>query len=526
MSSAVITAGTDPARTDLAEPHMAETLAVLGLAVEYVRAEGDTLYYRDGRGEEKAVLDLVGAFGATILGHHDPDVVAYARSLLDARLPVYAQFSLHPYADAVARRLNRVLEREFGEAEPYFAVFANSGAEANEVALKHAELDRVTRLAELRETLRANRAKARTALAEGGAVLADDARAALGVDGAEALLDAAARAETERLAAPPVLLALEGSFHGKLVGSVQLTHNPAFRLPFGSLAARCLFVPADRPDELARIVEGERRTVVDFAVDAGVVRVVEREVPVFCAFVLEPVQGEAGIRALSEETARTVQRVCASVGCPIVVDEVQSGMGRCGSFFASAAIGLRGDYYTLAKSLGGGVAKAAVTLVRASRYRRDFDLIHSSTYAKDGFSTRIAGKVIDLLEADGGAAYRLAAARGAALMTELRAVQAAYPDVVRDVRGRGLMAGLEFHDQSASAAPEIRARADMFGYFASGYLLRAHAIRVFPTASAVHTLRFEPSIRLTDADIARTGAALRDLCGVLRAQDAARLLDR
>ncbi|MDX6740232.1 aspartate aminotransferase family protein [Actinocorallia sp. A-T 12471] len=524
MSSAVITAGAHPAQTDLAEPHMAETLALLGLAVEYVRAEGDTLYHRDDQGGERAVLDLVGAFGATILGHHDPDVVAYAKSLLDARLPVYAQFSLHPYADAVARRLNRVLEREFGEAEPYFAVFANSGAEANEIALKHAELDRVTRLADLRESLRANRARARTALAEGRAALADDALAAFGVADADALLEAAERAEAEHLSAPPVLLALEGSFHGKLVGSVQLTHNPSFRLPFSSLAARCEFVPADRPDELARIVQGARRTVFDFALDARIIRLVERDVPVFCAFVLEPIQGEAGIRALTEEAARTIQRVCASVGCPIVVDEVQSGMGRSGSFFASAGIGLRGDYYTLAKSLGGGVAKAAVTLVRASRYRRDFDLIHSSTYAKDGFSTRIAGKVIDLLEADGGAAYRVAAERGAALMTELRAVQAEYPDVVKDVRGRGLMVGLEFHDQTESAAPEIRERADMFGYFASGYLMRAHAIRIFPTASAVHTLRFEPSIRLADADIARTGAALRDLCGVLRAQDAARLL--
>ncbi|ROO86837.1 acetylornithine/succinyldiaminopimelate/putrescine aminotransferase [Actinocorallia herbida] len=529
MSSAVIAehaAEPVPAEPHLAEPYMARTLAVLGLSVEYVRAEGDTLYHRDEQGAERAVLDLVGAFGATILGHNDPDVVAHAKAILDARLPVYAQFSLHPYADTVARKLNGILTRELGEAEPYFAVFANSGAEANEIALKHAELDRVTRLAELCGALHENRENARAALVEGTAVLADDAFAVLGVDvhDADHLLKAAELANAESLSAPPVLLALEGSFHGKLVGSVQLTHNPSFRLPFSSLAAQCRFVPADRPEALARIVEGERRTVFDFTLDAGVVGVVERDMPVFCAFVLEPIQGEAGINVLTEETARHIQQVCAAVGCPIVIDEVQSGMGRSGSFFASAGIGLRGDYYTLAKSLGGGVAKAAVTLVRASCYRQDFDLIHSSTYAKDGFSTRIAEKVIDLLETDGGAAYRLATARGEALMTELRAVQAEFPDVVKEVRGKGLMVGLEFHDQSVAAAPALREKADMFGYFAAGYLMRAHAIRIFPTASAVHTLRFEPSVRLTDAAIARTGAALRDLCGVLRAQDAARLL--
>ncbi|MEU6670381.1 aminotransferase class III-fold pyridoxal phosphate-dependent enzyme [Streptomyces sp. NPDC046727] len=173
---------------------------------------------------------------------------------------------------------------------------------------------------------------------------------------------------------------------------------------------------------------------------------------------LEPIQGEAGIRVLDREAVRRVQEECARADCPIVVDEVQSGMGRSGAFFAASHPGLQGDYFTLAKSLGGGVAKAAMTLVRTSRYRKEFELVHSSTYAKDSFSTLIAGRTVALLEADGGRAYRLAEERGNRLLAMLEGLRKEYGTVVKDVRGRGLMAGLEFHDQSGSPTPRSTAR--------------------------------------------------------------------
>lgn len=90
----------------------------------------------------------------------------------------------------------------------------------------------------------------------------------------------------------------------------------------------------------------------------------------------------------------------------------------------------------------------------------------------------------------------------------------------------GLMIGLEFHDQSDSTCEVIRehARAGVFGYVAAGYLLRAHAIRIFPTASAMNTLRFEPSVYLTDAEIDHADSGLRGLCTVHRDQDGKSLL--
>ncbi|WP_309031452.1 aspartate aminotransferase family protein [Streptomyces alfalfae] len=519
------TVSADP---QLAEPYLLGWLASLGLDVEYVRAEGNTLYYLGENGEEIPVLDFAGGYGSLILGHNHPEIVAHAQQLIGSQTPVHAQFSRHPYANDVAVALNRILRRELGTEENYSAIFANTGAEAVEAAVKHAELDRGLRLAALREELAENLATARDAVT-GGARVAPEAYRLVGVeeregaDGFEALAAEIERRNAEQTGRPPVLLTLEGGFHGKLVGSVQLTHNEGYRTPFAALATPSRFVPAGNAPALKAVLENERATVFDLVVEDGTVSVTERNSPVFCAFVLEPIQGEGGIRVLSEEFAQEIQRACAEVDCPIIVDEVQSGMGRSGDFLASSALGLRGDYYALAKSLGGGIAKTSVMLTRQSRYRSEFELVHSSTFAKDAFSCLISQKVLEMLEADDGAAYRAVRERGAKLMDMLAEVRADFPDVVKDVRGRGLMLGLEFHDQSGSGSEAIRESAPLLGYTVAGYLMREHRIRTFPTASAVNTLRFEPSLYLTDAEIGRLEQGLRAVCGLFRTHDGAGL---
>ncbi|MCX4783646.1 aspartate aminotransferase family protein [Streptomyces sp. NBC_01264] len=519
------TVSADP---QLAEPYMLGWLASLGLDVDYVRAEGNTLYYLGESGEEIPVLDFAGGYGSLILGHNHPEITAYAQQLLGAQTPVHAQFSRHPYANDVAVALNRILQRELATEENYSAIFANTGAEAVEAAVKHAELDRGIRLAELRERLDGNLAAARAAVADGAGVAAHAYRLA-GVDaqegaaGFEALATEIVRRNAEQTGRPPVLLTLEGGFHGKLVGSVQLTHNEGYRAPFAALATPARFIPAGSAQALKAALESERATVLDLVVEDGTVSVVELNSPVFCAFVLEPIQGEGGIRALSAEFAREIQRACAEVDCPVIVDEVQSGMGRSGDFLASAALGLRGDYYALAKSLGGGITKTSVMLTRQSRYRSEFELVHSSTFAKDALSCFISKKVLEILEADDGAAYRTVRERGGKLLGMLEAVGADFPDVVKDVRGRGLMLGLEFHDQSGSRSEAIRESAPLLGYTVAGYLMREHRIRTFPTASAVNTLRFEPSLYLTDAEIDQLERALRGACLVFRTHDGAGL---
>ncbi|MFE0424856.1 aspartate aminotransferase family protein [Streptomyces sp. NPDC058953] len=537
--------------SELADPLLLQWLAALGLGVEYVRGEGNTLFLTADDGTETAVIDYAGGYGSLVLGHNHPGIVAAARSFLDAGTPTLAQGSRQPAASRVAAVLDGIVRREFGTDEPYFSVFSNSGAESVEVALKHAEFDRGLRIRAIHEEIAGHLDAAAAAVRAGEAKPPDAVFEALGIGaaaepapdtphtpddagapdnaadndtsdtGGEWWVRAVLRENARRAARPPLLLTLEGSFHGKLIGSVQLTHNAAYRTPFEAMAPPARFIPFDRPEALAGVFERERGVLLDVVVENGEVGVRERGFPVFAAFVCEVILGEGGIRRVTPGAAAEIQRACAAADCPIVVDEIQSGMGRTGAFFASSHIGLRADYYTLAKGLGGGLAKTAVTLIRGGRYRPEFELVHTSTFAKDTFSSTIALRTLELLEADDGRAYRLAREGGERLTEVFDALRAAFPEVVKDVRGTGLMLGLELHDQSGSVMEAVRdaARSGTFGYLVAGYLLRVHRIRTFPTASAVNTLRFEPSVLLTEEEVRRLDIALRELCEVLREGD-------
>ncbi|WP_344074729.1 aminotransferase class III-fold pyridoxal phosphate-dependent enzyme, partial [Nocardiopsis metallicus] len=338
---------------------------------------------------------------------------------------------------------------------------------------------------------------------------------------ADALAEGVRSDNAARLAAGPLFLALEGGFHGKLVGSVQYTHNEVYRSPFSALAAQARFVPPNDAGALRAAVAAEDARLDTLTVVDGQVLRTAVPFPLFCALLVEPVQGEGGIHELTAEFAEQIRLVSQEIDCPVIVDEIQSGMGRTGAFLSSAQIGLEGDYYTLAKTLGGGVAKAGVMLVRENRYREAFEMVHSSTFAKDAFSCLVGNRVLEVLEADDGAVYRRAAERGERLRRMLELIVEDYPQVLREVRGRGLILGLEFADQSESGSEEIRerARSGFFGYHLAGYLLREHRIRVFPTASAMQTLRFEPSVYITDAEVDRLEQGLRELCRLLRDGD-------
>lgn len=503
---------------EITEPNMRALLGSVGLDVEYLRAEGNTLVQAGADGEDVAVLDHVGGYGSLLLGHNNPEIVAHAKKLLDARTPVHIQFSRHSSANRLALALNRILHRELETTEDYLAFFASTGAEAVETAIKHAELDRRMRIGALIAEIDSHVEEVRAASRSGSASVPGSVQAELGVSGPEELI-AHVRAHNEALLAkPPLFLALEGSFHGKLAGSVQLTHNPVVRDPFQALAAQARFVPIDRPDALAKVVDSEQAALLDLTIDGGLVTVVPRNYPVFTAFLVEPVQGEGGINVLSEEFATQLRRTADALDVPVVVDEIQCGMGRTGTFLAGSAVGLRGDYYTLAKSLGGGIAKISILLIRQAKYRPEFEFLHSSTFAKDGFSTAIALKVVELLEAEDGAAYRRAAELGTRLKSALDGVAADFPGVVKAVRGKGLMLGLEFEEQTGSPSEPVRDAAlqGILGYVIAGYLLREHRIRIFPTASAPNTLRFEPSLQLTDEEIEQTATALRAVSAILR----------
>ncbi|WP_159061060.1 aminotransferase class III-fold pyridoxal phosphate-dependent enzyme, partial [Streptomyces hygroscopicus] len=128
---------------ELAERYLGNALSAWGLDVEYDRAQGDTVYLPGPDGGRTAVTDFVGGFGSLFFGHNHPELVAHAKALLDAGTPSHAQLSKRTEAQRVAAALDAIVRRELGATEPYEVVFANTGAEAVEAAMKHAELARV-----------------------------------------------------------------------------------------------------------------------------------------------------------------------------------------------------------------------------------------------------------------------------------------------------------------------------------------------------------------------------------------------
>ena len=537
--------GSDPARPpidaadpgDLAEhqhlkPLLAARLRATGLDVAYQRGRGDTLYYREAGGREVAVLDLVGGFGASLLGHNHPRVVARAIELLRGERPFHAQASLRAAAARLGRRLCAQVERATGR--PAVAHLASTGAEAVEAAIKHAEMERRRRVDRILERIGQEQHDVRRRLRDGSAAVSgrlfERACRLFGlsrIDGIDDLflrLYHLARAELDR---PPAFLAVEGAFHGKTSGSLKLTYRAEYQAPWRSIGPSSAFLPAGDAAALAQALEAATLRYVDLEVgDGGELELAPRALVNVAACFVEPIQGEGGMHEIGRDDLLRLRAAADRHGFPLVFDEIQCGMGRTGAFFAAEHAGVAGDYYLLSKALGAGLAKISALLVARERYIEEFGVLHTSTFADDDFSSEVALAGLDLLEEDDGALMRRCAATGELFVARLRDLMARYPDQIRAVRGRGLMIGVELADQRGSPSAFIRllGAQELLGFMVSGWFLREHAIRVAPTLSERATVRIEPSAAIERADIDRFAAALEELARILRAGDAYRLV--
>jgi acetylornithine/succinyldiaminopimelate/putrescine aminotransferase/predicted amino acid dehydrogenase len=416
----------------LIKPQLCQLLDLLRIGVVFERAQGDYLYHqRDG--EEIRVLDLVGGYGSLLLGHHHPELVAEAQRLLTAGRPIHSQGSRHELAGRLARELSR---RAGGD---YRVVFANSGAEAVEAAMKHAMLETGSR----------------------------------------------------------TFITLEKGFHGKTLGAVQLTANQDYREPFEIPG---LTVYRVRANDITHLEQTFSR------------------VSHLAGFVFEPIQGEGGVQPIDAAFAQRAAALCAARNAPLIADEIQTGMGRTGRFLACEALGVSPDYVALSKALGGGLAKISATLIRRERHIDKFDVLHTSTYAEDDYSSAIALKTLELLD---DAALDECRRKAGRLTRGLRQLMAAYPEVIVDVRGRGLMIGVEFRRMLDNPSFMLRllTNQDDLVFVIVGYLFNVHRIRVAPTLSDPQTIRLEPSLLIADSEIDRVLSALDDVCGKLRARD-------
>jgi acetylornithine aminotransferase len=220
------------------------------------------------------------------------------------------------------------------------------------------------------------------------------------------------------------LVAMEGSFHGRTTGALALTAKVAYREPFEPLPGQVSFVPYGDADALAEAVTDETAAVA-----------------------IEPVQGEAGVIFPPADYLARAREITSSHGALLWLDEVQSGMGRTGSWMAHDGTGVTADVVTLAKGLGGGIPIGAMVAVGESG-----SLLgpgnHGTTFGGNPVAAAAALAVIDTIENDG--LLDNATKVGEVLREGLADTR------VTEVRGRGLLIGL---DLDADVAPKVAAAA-------------------------------------------------------------------
>jgi predicted acetylornithine/succinylornithine family transaminase len=211
-------------------------------------------------------------------------------------------------------------------------------------------------------------------------------------------------------------VAFDHSFHGRTMGALSVTWDDHYRAPFKPLIPDVTFVPLDDIDTL-------RAAVTDRT----------------AAVIVEPIQGEGGVRPISTDMANAISEACRNTGALLIADEVQCGLGRTGRAFYSPVIGLQPDLMAIGKSLGAGVPIAATLFSERVAAAAAFG-DHGSTYGGNLLACRAALVFLDEL-VNGGLMAHVARV-GTHLEARLHALAGRHP-MIQEIRGAGLMWGLE-----------------------------------------------------------------------------------
>ncbi|MHB1131916.1 MAG: aspartate aminotransferase family protein [Chloroflexota bacterium] len=214
------------------------------------------------------------------------------------------------------------------------------------------------------------------------------------------------------------IVAFMRGFHGRTMGALSATWEPKYREPFGPLVPGFKHVPYDNSAAVAEIVG-----------------------PNTAAVLVEIVQGEGGVRPGSSEFFAELVRLCQQSGALLIVDEIQTGFGRTGAMFACEHYGLQPDIICLAKSIAGGLPMGAFAI--GPRVQNVLKMAHGSTFGGNPVVCAAAVAAIDYLQQENLPAR--AAELGAEFVERLRAIRS---PAVREVRGLGLMVGLELRQKA------------------------------------------------------------------------------
>jgi predicted acetylornithine/succinylornithine family transaminase len=253
-----------------------------------------------------------------------------------------------------------------------------------------------------------------------------------------------------RLAAPgrSRMLALEGGFHGRTMGALALTGNEAYRKPFEPLVGETIFLPAN-----------------------DVAALESAATPDTAAIFLEPILGEGGIVPLTREYARAARAAADRVGAALVFDEIQSGLGRTGHLFVFQEMGVAPDLVTLAKPLGGGLPLGAVLVSEriASLVKPGH---HGTTFGGNPIACRLGLETLSEI-VDGGLLEKVRET-GEWFGKKLRNAQKRSKGAIVDVRGRGLIWGVELDRDAAEAQNALLKKGFVVG------TSRAKVLRLLP----------------------------------------------
>jgi ornithine--oxo-acid transaminase len=292
------------------------------------------------------------------------------------------------------------------------------------------------------------------------------------------------------------LLCAQSAFHGLTAGALSLMSDAFWREGFGPLLADAAVVPFGDLAALAEQLNSKR----------------------FAAFVVEPIQSEAGIKIPPPGYLKGAEAICRSTGTLFVLDEVQTGMFRTGSFLAGHHYDVKPDMVVLAKALSGGLAPVGATLMTDAVYEGVYSslrraIVHTSTFSENSLSMRAGLATLDVLEREslGTRATEL----GEELRQRLRAELAPF-EMVKEVRGLGMLSGIEFGAPSKlvlKAAFEVfmKIHPAMFGQIVVMRMFRDKNILTQICGNNFMVLKVAPPLVASRAQLDEFVVAIRDV---------------
>jgi ornithine--oxo-acid transaminase len=449
-------------------PKLGQIVRTLGFDRRWARGEGAHLI--DAHGNR--YLDLLSGYGVFAIGRNHPEAIAAVRETMQAHTANMPQLGVTLLSGVLAEQL---LARAGGALAFGAMVPANSGTESVEAAIK------------------------------------------------------IARAATGRTR----VLYAEHAFHGLTLGSLSLNGDAIFREGFGPLLPDCEAVPFGDIDALERALgdggAGSRVGTGSRGAGAAAAASEGRRGEV-AAFVVEPIQGK-GVHVAPDGYLQAAQRLCREAGALLVCDEVQTGLGRTGRFFALEHWDLQPDLICVSKALSGGLVPIGAVLVSRTAFDRVFDgmeraVRHGSTFGGNDLAAAAALATLRVIDREGLVAR---AQRLGDLLMELTLPLVDRYEVVSDVRGRGLMWAIELGAPARGARRAMwhaaeRAQPGIFSQLIVGPLFHEHRILCQVAGHRMNVVKALPALVVEESEIRRFAAALDDV--VARAERVPRAFAR